>query len=63
MKYKNNCGVDSSALDKGYSDTGFIPEDGESVFEAETDENSIFMESSEIKTGGFLKRKNHYDRM
>lgn len=33
MKFKDNCGVDSSTLEKGYSDTGYIPEDGASVFE------------------------------
>lgn len=64
MKYKDNCGVDSSTLEKGYSDTGYIPEDGESVFEAEKEDyDCCMMSMEETETGGFLKRNNYYDRI
>ena len=62
MKFKNNCGVDSSTLENGYSDTGFIPEDGASVFKEEKEEDTIICMKDEVKTGGFLERKNVCDR-
>lgn len=34
----SNQGVSSADLERGYSDTGMIPEVGESVFETSTDE-------------------------
>ena len=63
MKYKENCGVDSSTLEKGYSNTGGIPEDLHSIFKTEIENDDMVMSMEmEVKTGGFLERNNKYDR-
>ena len=67
MKYKDNYGVDSSTLEKGYSSTGNIPEDGESVNSSSMDEASEkpmlkmlgFPDETQV---GFLERNNFSDR-
>lgn len=72
MKYKDNYGADSSTLNRGYSDTGAIPEIGENIFnpESETRKTEMLkmhemygMEESEDYSGGFLERQNTDDRM
>lgn len=63
MKFKENCGVDPSTLEKGYSNTGFIPEDLHSVFKDEKEaDNMPCCVESETKAGGFLDRNNTHDR-
>lgn len=68
MKCKENCGVDSSTLKKGYSNTGGIPEEGNSVFSTDSGEAAeasgrahLGMEA-ENNDGGFLDRNNTDDR-
>jgi len=57
-------------LERGYLDTGYIPETNENVFkDTEAEEISMrkkygmCMEESEDYSGGFLERRNTDDRM
>ena len=60
---KENCGVDQASLERGYTKTGHIPGDCESVFKAETDDGCYCdMCKSESDKGGFLERNNTDDR-
>jgi len=58
-------------LDRGYVDTGYIPETNENVFkDAEAEETAMrkkygmcMAEDQEDYSGGFLERRNTDDRM
>lgn len=59
-------------LERGYSNTGYIPEEGENIFKPESIEMEkkhkkmmmeCGMEMEEKDVGGFLERNNYDDRM
>lgn len=59
-------------LERGYSNTGYIPEDGENIFRPESMEmekrerkmmKMCGMDMEEKDVGGFLERNNYDDRM
>lgn len=61
-----------SDLERGYSDTGYIPEEGENIFKPESVEmekrerkmmQMCGMDMKENDSGGFLERQNTDDRM
>ena len=65
--------INSKDLERGYSSTGYIPEEGEDIFkDTEAEEMKMekmhkkmgymMMEDEEVTTGGFLERNNRDDR-
>lgn len=76
MRYIENSGVKKSDLDSGYSDTGYIPEEGDDVGKlkamakqekqeekAEREMAEKYGYSMEEDIGGFCERRNTDDRM
>lgn len=76
MKIKDNYGAEAGELSTGYSNTGFIPEEGDNLGKIkEMESNERKMESHERKmqkmfdieqeydVGGFCERQNTDDRM
>lgn len=56
-------GPSKKELEQGYLDTGFIPEDGASVFKQEKGDAWDWMPEDKNDGGGFLDRGNFWDRM
>lgn len=50
-------------LEQGYTDTGFIPEDGASVLKPEKGDAWDYMPEDKDTKGGFLDRGATWDRM
>ena len=76
MRYIENNGCKQTDIDRGYLDTGAIPDEGDNVITADSDESMRKREEakerkmykdmgieSDTDVGGFLERNNCDDRM